>query len=383
MPASPTNTPRTGPGGQPASREREFSVLIVEDDDDARQNMEDILSLDQYRIKTAFHCLSAINAVEGETFDAVIVDWRLPDNDADQLIPIIVEHQPDTPVVVVTGLRDFETAVTALRSGAYDFLLKPINPDMLRSVLRRIVERKHHLRAIEDAQEKLLVNERLAAIGEMVTGLAHESRNAFQRSHACLAELALDLDEMPQSLILVRKVQKALDDVHFLLEEVRDYSAPIILERRQCDLTGLVGETWQQILDARKNVVPPAFDIRRSPGFPDHSFVDCDRMRQVIRNLLENAWIACPESGEVLVQLSLQTQPRRIVRIEVVDNGPGVPADQLETIFAPFFTTRTKGTGLGLAVSRRFVEAHEGQIFVGPPRNPGACFVVTLPQRDK
>ena len=167
----------------------DFNVLIVEDDDDARRNMEDILSLDGYEIQSVSHCLPAIEAVERDSFAAVIVDWKLPDSNADQLIPIIIKHQPDTPVVVVTGLREFDTAVKALRSGAYDFLLKPINADVLRSVLRRIVERKKHLAAIEEGREKLLMNERLAAIGEMVTGLAHESRNAFQRSHACLAEL--------------------------------------------------------------------------------------------------------------------------------------------------------------------------------------------------
>ncbi len=110
---------------------KQFSILIVEDDDDARINMEDILSLDGYQTQSTNHCLGAITSVEKDSFDAVIVDWKLPDENADHLIPLILEHQPDTPVVVVTGMRDFDTAVTALRSGAYDFLLKPINADML------------------------------------------------------------------------------------------------------------------------------------------------------------------------------------------------------------------------------------------------------------
>ncbi len=376
----PSRPAGTGPG--PVS-ERPFSVLIVEDDDDARQNMEDILSLDGYQIQSAFHCLSAINAVEQETFDAVIVDWRLPDSDADQLIPIILRNQPNTPVVVVTGLRDFDTAITALRSGAYDFLLKPVNADMLRSVLRRIVERRRHLRAIEEARQKLLVNERLAAIGEMVTGLAHESRNAFQRSHACLAELALDLEDRPQCLALVLKVQKALDDVHSLLEEVRDYSAPIILERRQCNLPELVRETWQQILDTRASQPTPSLTVETATGFPKDCFLDISRMQQVLRNLLENAIIACPEPGQVQVRLLPVSGPSPRIRIEVIDNGPGIPRDASEQIFAPFYTTRTKGTGLGLAVSRRLVDAHDGQIFVDASCASGACFVVEIPDRRK
>jgi len=359
---------------------QDFSVLLVEDDDDARRNLEDILSLDGYLTQTATSCLAAINAVESKAYDAVIVDWRLPDENADQLIPIIIKCQPNIPVVVVTGIRDFDTAVTALRSGAYDFLLKPINPDMLRSVLSRVVERKKHLAAIEEAQEKLLMNERLAAIGQMVTGLAHESRNAFQRSHACLAELALDLEDMPESLELVHRIQNALDDLHYLLEEVRDYSAPIILERRKCCLETIVNETWQQILDANSVANLPNFSLVKQPGFPAECFLDGDRIRQVIRNLLENAFSASANNGEVYVRLS-SDHDEAFVRIEVEDNGAGIPEANLESIFAPFFTTKTKGTGLGLAVSRRFVDAHNGHIFVDSANSHGARFVVELPRQ--
>ena len=360
----------------------DFSILIVEDDNDTRGNLIDILSLDGYRIQSETHCLTAITAVERDSYDAVIVDWRLPDSDADQLIPIIVRNQPDTPVVVITGMRDFDTAVTALRSGAYDFLLKPINPDALRSVLRRLVERKRHLLEIERAHEKLLINERLAAIGQMVTGLAHESRNAFQRSHACLAELELDLPDKPESLVLVRKVQKALDDLHFLLEEVRDYSAPIILERRSGSLAELVRETWQNILDASCPKDPPRFRVEAESNFPTDSLIDCERIKQVLRNLLENALFACQPSGEVTVRLRLINDTETL-RVEVEDNGDGIPQENLDSIFAPFFTTKTKGTGLGLAVSQRYVEAHDGRIFVDSAKSNGARFVVEIPYRTR
>ncbi len=100
---------------------KNFSVLIVEDDEDIRRNMEDILSLDGYRVTSASHCLPAIQAIETNSFDAAIVDWRLPDGDGDELIALIVKHQPDIPVVVITGMREFDTAVKALRRGAYDF----------------------------------------------------------------------------------------------------------------------------------------------------------------------------------------------------------------------------------------------------------------------
>ncbi len=315
----------------------EFSVLIVEDDQDARQNMEDILSLDGYRTRAVAHCLDAISAVEREKFDAVILDWKLPDQNADQLIPIITKNQPNTPVVVVTGMRDFDTAIKALRSGAYDFFLKPINPEVLRSVLWRIVERKKHLLAIEDAQQKMLMNERLAAIGQMVTGLAHESRNALQRSHACLAELELDLGGMPDSLQLLHKIRKALDDVNGLLEEVRDYSAPIILERRKCCLESVIRETWREIMEAKSIDQPPELQIRKSANFPRYSFVDADRIQQVFRNLLENALFASSSIDQVRVSLEFLDDERNPIRIIVVDDGAGVPDIDRENVFLAVF----------------------------------------------
>ena len=365
----------------------DFTVLIVEDDDDACRNMEDILSLDGYKVKSVSHCLPAIEAVKKERFGAVIVDWRLPDQNADQLIPIIIRHQSETPVVVVTGIRDFDTAIEALRSGAYDFLLKPINADVLRSVLNRIVERQKHLSAIKTAQDKLLINERLAAIGQMVTGLAHESRNAFQRSHACLEELLLDLKDMPESIELVRKVQKALDELNQMLEEVRDYSAPIILKRGNCCLESIFKETWQQVLDAAQSRKGTVFVIEKDDSFPDQCFLDSARIQQVIRNLLENALFACSDPGEVKVRLEIcdRPNPNRLtpgIRIKVSDDGAGVPVPNRETVFNPFYTTKVKGTGLGLSVSRRYVEAHGGRIFFDDS-DGHSTFVVEMPLTQK
>lgn len=359
--------------------EREFSVLIVEDDRDTLRNMEDILSLDNYRTRLETNCRHAVQAVGEQSFDAVIVDWRLPDNNADVLMPIIRGADPEMPIVVVTGIRDFDASVKALRSGAYDFLVKPINPDVLRGVLSRLVERKKHLNEIQQTQQQLLVNERLAAIGQMVAGLAHESRNAFQRSHACLAELALDLQQQPDSLSLVHKVQRALDDVHFLLEEVRDYSAPIVLERRPIRLPAMVTETWQQIVDVQKTRTTRRLNLTVADDFPETCSVDGNRLQQVVRNLLENARIASPPERDIDVALSIARRDPTTIKMEVRDHGDGVdPADR-ERIFAPFFTTRTKGTGLGLAVSRRIVDAHRGRVFVTEAKNGGANFVVEIP----
>ncbi len=235
-------------------------------------------------------------------------------------------------------------------------------------------------------QSKLLMNERLAAIGQTISGMAHESRNAFQRSHACLAELALDLEHVPASLALVKKVQKALDDLHSMLEEVRCYAAPIILERRSCSLEQLVREVWQNMLDAKVSKRSPQFSIEVQSEFPNSCLLDCDRIKRVIRNLLENAWFAGHDPKLIQVGLSWEKRARTgesIIRLEVSDNGGGIAEADFETVFLPFYTTKTKGTGLGLALSRRYVEAHDGRIYVTAAEQGGARFVVELPLIQK
>jgi signal transduction histidine kinase len=182
---------------------------------------------------------------------------------------------------------------------------------------------------------------------------------------------------------LVRKIQKALDDLHFLLEQVRDYSATIILERRFCSLHALIRETWQEILDAKKIEMVPNFELEKSADFPNECFVDCDRIQQVVRNLLENAFFACGAPGQIRVGLSLANDNKRVIRIEISDDGAGIPDENLDLIFNPFFTTKTKGTGLGLALSRRIIQAHHGRIFVEHSEPHGARFVVQLPIRTR
>ena len=109
------------------------------------------------------------------------------------------------------------------------------------AILRDVTGRKR-------AEERSLQAERLAAIGQMVAGLAHESRNAFQRSQACLEMLALEVEDRPETLELVARIQKAQDHLHYLYEEVRHYAAPINLRRQRCDLAqsgGIPGPTWR------------------------------------------------------------------------------------------------------------------------------------------
>lgn len=229
------------------------------------------------------------------------------------------------------------------------------------------------------AEERMLQAERLAAIGQMITGLAHESRNAFQRSQACLEMLELEVDDRPEAMDLVRRIQRAQDQLHQLYEEVRDYAAPIKLKREPCSLVHVWRDTWTHLELARSEK-----KIRLSEQIEvadPTCLVDVNAVEQLFRNILENAIAACPDPGEIRIRCSDQhLGSKPAVCVSIRDNGPGFDAESLAKVFEPFFTTKTKGTGLGMAIAHRIVEAHGGSIRVGDGPHPGGEILVTLPR---
>src|SRR3954469_19879430 len=117
-------------------------VLVIEDDMDTRANMRDILELDEHRVEVVGSAAEALARDNWSSFSAIILDRRLPDATADELLPRLRRAAPDAAVIVVTGYADLQGAISALRQGATDYILKPINPDLLRTSLARIAERR-------------------------------------------------------------------------------------------------------------------------------------------------------------------------------------------------------------------------------------------------
>ncbi len=232
---------------------------------------------------------------------------------------------------------------------------------------------------VKEAQERVLQAERLAAIGQMVTGLAHESGNALARSQACLEMLALEVDNRPEALDLIARTQKAQDHLRQLYEEVRAYASPLKLQREVCDVGSIWRQAWNNLAMLRKD--RHAILKETGTGIDLHCALDPFRLEQVFRNILENSLAACRDPVVIAIQCrEVNYLDRPALRIAVRDNGPGLSAEQRLRIFEPFFTTKTKGTGLGMAIAMRIVETHRGQIVVGAPAGPGAEIILTLPR---
>jgi len=238
-----------------------------------------------------------------------------------------------------------------------------------------------HLLSLHDetlrkqAQERARQAERLAAIGETMAALVHESRNALQRSKASLEMLQLEVEDRPEALKLIQRAQKAQEDLHRLYEEVRQWAAPLTLRREACDLRELWKEVWCLVKQAH-----PARDARLVEEVACQDSVcqiDPFLISQVLRNIFENALDVAPPGSTITVRCTNSTPSGEIV-IAIKDQGPGLSPEQQRRIFEPFFTTKSKGTGLGMAIAQRIVHSHQGEIAA---RSPGGAEIeIKLPK---
>jgi hypothetical protein len=236
---------------------------------------------------------------------------------------------------------------------------------------------------LHEAHSRALQAERLAAVGQMVTGLAHESRNALQRIQASVNRIVRRSRENKEILEIALEIERAGEDLSQLYEAVREYAAPIHLKVQNFNIMDIWREVWSQVEPVRSGR-----EVRYEENTCDvdlSTSIDDYRLGQVFRNLIENTLAACEDP--VRIEISCRDVKHRgasALEVTVSDNGPGFSAGAKERAFEAFFTTKQKGTGLGLAIIKRIVEAHGGQVRLGESvvegEAKGAEIIMILPR---
>jgi signal transduction histidine kinase len=343
-------------------------LLVVEDDQDTQSNLHDILELDGYEVDAVSSIKQARQKDWNEYF-AFVLDHRLPDGTAEELLPEIREVEPSAGILIVTGHADLNGTITALRHGVDDYILKPIDADALRASLIRI-------RKIREARDCLIQSERLAAIGEMVSGIAHESRNFLQKIFAAVESLQSKVGWEEDDAADLAGIRRGCDGLTRLLNDLREYAAPITLDRCCSDLAKVWRMAWKNLMSQhseQNGTLIEQMDSEQAWAYIDHF-----RMEQVFRNLFENSLAACSGSARITVR-SENRAADGTLRVTVSDDGPGLKMAHPSTVFQPFFTTKSRGTGLGLSIVRRIVEAHGGTITARNGAPQGAIFELQFP----
>jgi signal transduction histidine kinase len=314
-----------------------------------------------------------------QVFDVILVDLSLPGSSGLESVRFVQQRAGDTAVVVLTGLTDESVARAAVQAGAQDYLVKDaVAPWSLLRSIQYAIDRKRNEAAARKLHQELAHANKLAAIGRLVTGIAHEIRNPLQIINYganALAKLLVDPD--PKAARNVKRIQEATQRASTFTNDLLDYGSPLSLKPAPRRLSPLL-VLWME--EARLASEHEGVEIELSlPVDLGSVVIDEERLRQVLMNLVSNAQRQTEGDGTVDVVATPDAEGR--VTIEVRDMGPGIDPDHLDSVFEPFFTTRSSGvgTGLGLAICKAIVEAHGGTIGLFNNPSGGAIARVVLP----
>ena len=243
------------------------------------------------------------------------------------------------------------------------------------------------LTRVEQLEERERLRDRLAALGEMAAAIAHEVKNPLAGIEVMAGVLKRQLTESEDAQSILRDIIKEAKMANAIVVEVLDFVRPIRLQVERISLADVVRDAMSM---AESHV--PRGKVQLALDLPEGLAPiqgDPHQLRQLFTNLLTNAFEALGGVGSVRLSAeqlsndeeagSTEVQPVPMIQVEVSDDGPGMPADVMERIFSPFFTTKPQGSGLGLAIVRKIVDAHDGRIDVSARPEGGTRFRVTLP----
>lgn len=373
-------------------------ILLVDDEEGIRKVLGISLADSGYHVVTAANGEKALALFKNMDSPIVLTDIKMPGMDGIQLLRKIKKDSPDTEVIMITGHGDMELAIQSLKFGAVDFITKPLNDDVLQIALKRAKEKIFYRETVRDYTEnleqlvyektkKLLQTERLAAVAQTVSAMAHAIKNITGglTGGAFVLEKGLELENkkyLDQGWdMLKRNVERvkqlALDLLSYTKEREPDYQL--------CDPNQPIQEVYQLMLPYATEY-SVALEVDLDTKLPDAWF-DPERINRCLLNLVTNAIDACTDisCNHRQGKVSLRSLRRKnfAVEYEICDNGCGMDEETKAKIFQQFFSTKgSQGTGLGLMITHKIVDEHRGVIECSSELGKGTTFVIRLPVRE-
>jgi two-component system sensor histidine kinase AtoS len=262
--------------------------------------------------------------------------------------------------------------VTALRRDGTTFPVHLSVGEMTIRGERKFTGILHDLSARLQIEEQLREQTALARLGEMAAVIAHEVKNPLAGVRGAIQVIGGRLPQEGKDALMIREIIARLDALNELMKDLLLFSRPPQPKLSTVDVRAVVGT----IANLMKND-PALKDLHvEIRGSAPHIAGDADLLKIVFENLLVNAAHAMKGRDTIQVFVEAHDQQCRIV---FRDTGPGIPADIRDKIFTPFFTTKSRGSGLGLPTAKRLVEAHGGTITVACPPEGGTTVTIQLP----
>jgi signal transduction histidine kinase len=227
--------------------------------------------------------------------------------------------------------------------------------------------------ALEQRQEQIMRSDRLATVGELAAGLAHELRNPLAGMAGALRVLGSQLAPQDERLAILADVQAQIARMNKTLTDLLQQTRPAKQERAPVDVNALLEQSLR-FMPRGSVEIARHFD----PSLPMLQ-VDSNLLHQAFLNIVVNARQAMPHGGRLTLRTRLHERTRPVVEVVISDTGLGIAPEEVGRIFQPFFTTKPQGTGLGLAIAARIIEQHGGRITVDSTPTVGTSFTIALP----
>lgn len=372
---SPQDRPAPVNGSAAGAGPRQPHILVADDQASVRQFLHDVLVRAGYRVTLAAHGEEALERVRSDAPQVLLTDLAMSPMSGLELIGHLKRLAPVLVPIVITGFGTVEKTVELMRAGAFNVLTKPCQTGEITATVAKALEHHHVLSANQDLRERLRVQDKLAMIGKLAAGVAHELNNPLDATLRCVRMLKERLPADPDTREIAELAHAGLTRMADIVQSLLTFSRHAAVEQTPQALAGIVEESVTAVLLALGDRAPRitrvlASEVERSP-LPRGLY-------QVLTNLVRNACDACGPGGHVAVRA--ERRDDRLL-IAVTDDGPGIPPAVLPRVFEPFFTTKEpgKGTGLGLPISARIVEKFGGSIRLECPPEGGTVATVSLP----
>ena len=366
-------------------------VLFV-DDDEANLIVCEAACAGDFEVLTAVSAEAAMAHMRREEVGVIVADQRMPGTSGIELLERVRIEYPDTVRLLITAYSDVQAAVAAINRGRVRrYLRKPWEPDELRAELGDALDVYSMSRKLSALEVRLRETERVYALGVVAASIAHEMKNPMmwvtnslsfaQKELRRLAEQAnagsikQQIEEIEASLTDTRTgVDRVVDIVKGIEMPIRSDSGAL----RPTDFAEVLRLSLRLVSGELMRCASLELDVTCAPKIKSSP----TKLGQVVLNLIVNAMqaISVRPRSENVISVRLRIEDAWVV-LEVADNGPGIPDEDIDRIFDPFFTSKAGvGTGLGLAISRRIVEEIDGSLVAGrDDRLGGASFIVRLP----
>lgn len=381
-------------------------ILCVDDEMRNLSLLEAVLTPRGYQTMLAQDGHTALAMLRNERVDLVLLDVMMPNMTGFEVCRRIKADSTTRaiPVLFVTYLEDTSVETRGLELGAADYLVKPIVPAVLQARVQTHLALKEHRDQMEELAEtrarQLLHAERLSTLGTLTAGIIHEISSPLTYvlgfADALYADMRRIRRQMPPRLepeaelitawrhFLEKNSEPAAsivegaNRIRVIMESMRKFSRRGQTKKAPVDLLGCIENALTLCHNAIKYhvAVLKKVDTGLAPVV-----ANAQQMEQVFVNLFKNAADAMGKQKKGALTITLR-QEDSVIRCTIEDDGPGIPPEQLETIWEPFFTTKDAetGTGLGLSVSRGIIEEHQGRLWAeNREQGRGARFVLELP----